>query len=276
MHVTLIDVVTLFAALDHPDWVVVDCRFSLADTEAGRRAYEAAHIPGAIYAHLDDDLSNPPTTDNGRHPLPPVAIMNERLGQMGIDNSKQVVVYDDANGATAARLWWMLRYLGHEAVAVLDGGWKAWLTADLPRQAGVQTKVPALFHGEPRTEWLVTMSQVPAQPLLVDSREAPRYRGEFEPIDPQAGHIPGAVNYFFQRNWGEDGRYLPPAQLREQLTALFGSTSPDEVTFYCGSGVTACVNLLAMAHAGLGNGRLYVGSWGEWCRQAENPVGRHL
>ncbi|MBE2198423.1 MAG: sulfurtransferase [Anaerolinea sp.] len=266
MYTTLIDITTLSTVLDDPNWVIVDCRFNLADTEAGRRAYETAHIPGAVYAHLNDDLSNPPTTDNGRHPLPPVPTLLARFGRMGIDAMKQVVVYDDANGAMASRLWWMLRYLEHESVAVLDGGWLAWQSANLPVMVGVETNAPALFSGEPHTEWLVTLADAPAQPLLVDSREAPRYRGEVEPIDARAGHIPGAVNYFFQRNWGADGRYLPPDQLRTQFTALLGNTPPHETTFYCGSGVTACVNLLALAHAGLGNGRLYVGSWSEWSR----------
>jgi thiosulfate/3-mercaptopyruvate sulfurtransferase len=272
MHTTIISPAILADHLDDPAWVIVDCRFSLEDTEAGGRAYEAAHIPGAVYAHLDADLSNPPATDNGRHPLPPPATLAERFGRMGVAESKQVVAYDDANGAIAARLWWMLRYMGHEAAAVLEGGWTAWRAAGLPTRAGEERNAPAFFSGEPRTGWLVTMAQAPEAGLLVDSREPARYRGETEPLDPQAGHIPGAVNYFFQENWDENGRFLPPDQLRRRLTARLGDVSPDAAAFYCGSGVTACANLLAMAHAGMGNGRLYVGSWSEWSSYPENPT----
>lgn len=272
MFTTLIDVETLYAHLQDKDWVVVDCRFSLTDTEAGRRAYLAGHVPGAVYAHLDEDLSNPPATDNGRHPLPPPEILRARFGQMGIGNGTQVVAYDDMNGGIASRLWWMLRYMGHEAVAVLDGGWQAWAAADLSQEAGKVRNETAVFHGEPRREWLVTMDEVPSLPLLVDSRDPARYRGEFETLDPQAGHIPGAVNFFFERNWGEDGRYLPADQIRAQLQGLLGDTPLSQATFHCGSGVTACVNLLAMAHVGLGNGRLYVGAWSEWSRTPGKPV----
>ncbi len=269
---TLVDVATLHAHLQNANWVIVDCRFSLADTEAGRRAYKAAHIPGAVYAHLDEDLSNPPTTDNGRHPLPPPAVLRARFGRMGIGAGKQVVVYDDMNGGIASRLWWMLRYMGHEAVAVLNGGWQAWTAADLPTVSGVEINEPVVFAGEPRREWLVTMDEVPDLPLLVDSRGAARFRGEMETLDPQAGHIPGAVNFFYERNWDENGRYLPADVLRAQLEAVLDDTLPEQATFHCGSGVTACVNLLAMAEAGLGNGRLYVGSWSEWSRTPGKAV----
>ena len=272
MFTTLIDVETLHAHLQNENWVVVDCRFSLAEPEAGRRAYEAGHIPGAVYAHLDKDLSNPPTTDHGRHPLPPPEILRARFGQMGISAGTQVVVYDDINGGIASRLWWMLRYMGHEAVAVLDGGWQAWTAVQLPQQAGVEVNETAVFQGEPRREWLVTMDEVPGLPLLVDSRGEARFRGEMETLDPQAGHIPGAVNFFFERNWDEDGRYLPPDSLRARLEVVLGDTPPNQAAFHCGSGVTACVNLLAMTHAGLGNGRLYVGSWSEWSRTPGKPI----
>lgn len=272
MVTTLIDVITLSTMLNNSDWVIVDCRFSLADTEASRHNYEIAHIPGAIYAHLDKDLSNPPITDNGRHPLPPPHVLAERFGLMGIDADKQVVVYDDNNGAIASRFWWMLRYMGHDAVAVLDGGWQAWQAANLPTAAGVTTNDPTTFAGRPRTEWLVTMADITTLPFLVDSRDAARYRGELEPIDAQAGHIPGAVNYYYQHNWDENGHYLPSDQLRAQLSALLGDVPVAEAAFYCGSGVTACANLLALAHAGLGNGRLYVGSWSEWSSNPDNPI----
>lgn len=272
MFTTLIDTNNLAAHLADPDWVIVDCRFQLGDTEFGRRAYEAGHIPGAVYAHLDALLSNPPTTDNGRHPLPPPDIIIERMGRLGIDNSKQIVAYDDKNGMVAARLWWLLRYLGHEAVAVLDGGWPAWLEAGQAQRSGVEENSARPFTGVPRTDWVVLADDVSGAPLLVDSRAPERYRGEVEPIDPVAGHIPGAVNYFYQQSWSENGRYLAPEQIRQQLLAVLGETDPDEAVFYCGSGVTACVNLLALNYAGLGNGRLYAGSWSDWITDSNRPI----
>ncbi len=272
MFTTLIDVHDLHNHLSDPDWVVVDCRFSMADTDAGRRDYEASHIPGAVYAHLDEDLSNPPVTDNGRHPLPAPEILRERFGRMGIAAGKQVVAYDNANGAYASRLWWLLRYMGHEAVAVLDGGWAVWQAAEFSVTSGVEGQTAVSFSGQPRQEWLVTVADVPSVPLLIDSRMEPRYRGEVEPLDPVAGHIPGALNYFYELNWDENGRYLPPAHIQSQLATLLGAAAPEDVVFYCGSGVTACVNLLAMAHAGMGNGRLYAGSWSDWISDPTRPI----
>jgi thiosulfate/3-mercaptopyruvate sulfurtransferase len=274
MHTTLLNRDMLAQHLDDPAWVIVDCRFSLADTGAGYRAYQEGHIPNAVYAHLDDDLSGPPVTNQGRHPMPTPAALIELFGRLSINNQRQVVVYDDANGAIASRLWWMLRYMKHEAVAVLDGGWQAWLAAGLPTQAGVNQPAPALFQGEPRSDLLVTADQLSEASLLVDSRDGPRYRGEQEPIDPVAGHIPGAVNYFYQQNWTEDGRYRPVAEMTEQLKELLGDSPAGDTVFYCGSGVTACVNLLAMAHAGLGDGRLYGGSWSDWIHDPARPIAR--
>lgn len=271
MFETLIDAATVAQHLDDPDWVIVDCRFDLSDTAAGRRSYEQSHIPGAVYAHLDDDLSGPPVTDHGRHPLPTPAALTALFGRLGIGATTQVVAYDNMNGGIAARLWWMLRYMGHGATAVLDGGWAAWEAADLPVRAGVEQNAAALFPGHPHHEWLVTEAEVATRPLLIDSRDPARYRGEIEPIDPQPGHIPGAVNYFFQQNW-QDGRYLPAETIRAQMTAVLGDVAPEAATFYCGSGVTACANLLALAHAGLGNGRLYAGSWSEWSRDPSRPI----
>lgn len=272
MYRTVIDAATLAQHLADPDWVIVDCRFDLGDTAAGRRSYTQAHIPGAVYAHLDDDLSGPPVTDHGRHPLPTPAALTALFGRLGMDERKQVVAYDSLNGGIAARLWWMLRYMGHAATAVLDGGWAAWEAAGLPVRGGVEGHAPALFTGHPRREWLVTVDEVATRPLLIDSRDPQRYRGELEPIDPQPGHIPGAINHFFQDNWGAEGRYLPPEEIRARLTAVLGEITPEAATFYCGSGVTACANLLAMAHAGLGNGRLYAGSWSEWSSDPQRPI----
>lgn len=272
MYTTLIEVPTLAQHYEDLSWVLVDCRFNLMDTNAGRKAYEEAHIPGAVYAHLDQDLSGPPVTDNGRHPLPTPAALTHLFGRLGIDEAKQVVVYDEMNGGIASRLWWMLRYMGHEAVAVLNGGWLAWQEASLPTFSGVEINAPAVFVGSPRSEWLVQIDAVSDASLLIDSRAPARYRGEMEPLDAQAGHIPGALNYFYQQNLTENGRYLSPGTIKAQLTSLLDEKSADEAVFYCGSGVSACANLLALAHAGLGNGRLYVGSWSEWSRDPERPV----
>jgi len=272
MYSTLIDSETVQRNIDRDDWVVVDCRYSLADTEAGHLAYEKAHLPGAIYAHLDKDLCGPPVTDFGRHPLPTADVMAARFGRMGIGEGTQVVVYDDANGAIASRLWWMLRFMGHDAAAVLDGGWQAWLESGFPTRAGFEANEAAQFSGAPREGWLVTLDDLQGLPILVDSRAPERYRGEVEPIDSRAGHIPGAVNFFYQENWDENGRYLPPDILRTQFAQLLGDVAAEEATFHCGSGVTGCANLLAMAYAGLGDGRLYVGSWSEWCRDPARPA----
>ena len=272
MYKTLIDVETLAQNLGKPDWVLVDCRFSLADTAVGQQNYHAAHIPGAVYAHLDHDLSGPPTSDHGRHPLPTPQRLAQLFSRSGIDEMCQVVAYDDAGGMIASRLWWMLRYMGHNAVAVLDGGWSAWEAARLPTKSGDERNQAAQFAGRPQIKWLVTLDEVNDQPLLVDSRAPERYRGEIEPLDPQPGHIPGAHNLPYGNQLTADGRFRPANELKAELTAVLGDKSGETATFYCGSGVSACVNLLAMAHVGLGNGRLYVGSWSEWSSYPERPI----
>jgi thiosulfate/3-mercaptopyruvate sulfurtransferase len=268
---TLIACPELATFLGQEEWIVVDCRFKLEETAAGERAYLESHIAGALYAHLDHDLSGRPFTDYGRHPLPSPAALTRLFGRLGIDKEKQVVAYDDS-GMVAPRLWWMLRYMGHEAVAVLDGGWQAWQAGSLPVRSGVESQEPALFTGEPQAEWLIQLEEVAGVPLLIDSRDPARYRGENETLDPKAGHIPGAVNYHYQLNWGKDGRYLPPEQLRQQFKKLLDKTPVEEAVFYCGSGVSACANLLALAHAGLPAARLYAGSWSEWSRTPGLPV----
>jgi len=276
-YTTLIDVAAL-AALERP--VIVDCRFDLRDTARGEAAYAEGHIPGAVYAHLDRDLSSEPTTDYGRHPLPPPARISEVFGRLGIDQAAQVVCYDDANGMMAARLWWMLRYMGHDAVAVLDGGYQAWLAAGHTPETGVRDIRPVFFGGRPRPERLVLLDEVveavatrPSLTVeLVDARDPARYRGEVEPIDKRAGHIPGARNHFFQKNLDRHGRFLPAPLLKEAFVGSLG-TLPDTTTVhYCGSGVTACHNVLAQVHAGLPEPRLYCGSWSEWSRDAQRPA----
>ena len=271
-YTTLIDANTL-AALHGA--VIVDCRFNLMDTARGEAAYVAGHIPGAVYAHLDRDLSNPPATDHGRHPLPPPARLCEVFGKLGIGNGVQVVAYDDASGMMAARLWWMLRYMGHDTVAVLDGGLAAWTTAGRPLETGTVTPVPAPFTGTPRRERLVVLADIEAaaSPLaLTDARDPARYRGEVEPIDKRAGHIPGARNHVWQKNLDQTGRFLDPPALREAFLSSLGTLPGSTTVHYCGSGVTACHNVLAQVHAGLPEPRLYCGSWSEWSRDPQRPA----
>lgn len=269
LYSTVIDVPTLAAHLDDPDWVIVDCRFDLFDPGAGERRYREAHIPGALYAHLDRDLSAAidPTGRGGRHPMPAPIDMARVFSRLGIDNRCQVIAYDDQSGHYAARLWWMLRYLSHDAVAVLDGGWPAWLDAGLPVAAGRRDAPPSrAFSGAPRDGWLVSLDEIDAAPLLVDARQPERYRGEVEPLDPVPGRIPGAANRPYAANWDDGGRWRPQEALLADFLDLLGDTPPEQAVFYCGSGVSACVNLLAQARAGLPPGRLYAGSYSEWSR----------
>jgi thiosulfate/3-mercaptopyruvate sulfurtransferase len=257
--------------------VILDCRFDLDDPAAGEAAYRAGHIPGAIYVHLERDLSGPIDSSGrgGRHPLPAPVAMSVTFSRLGIGADTQVVAYDDGSGHYAARLWWMLRYMGHEAVAVLDGGWPAWRSTGMPVETGDgPISTPRLFVGAPRTERQVIIDEVDNLPLLVDSRTPDRYHGEIEPIDPVAGHIPAALNRPYGDNWTADGKWRPPQDLLAEFMELLGDTPPEKATFYCGSGVRACINILAMVHAGLPEGRLYVGSWSEWSRTEGRPVAR--
>ena len=256
---TVIDARSLHARLQDPSLLVIDARFNLFDVEEGRSAYSSAHIPGAVYAHLDEDLSGPPVTDAGRHPLPSPEALEALFSRLGVGADSQVVVYDQRDGIVAARVWWMLRYMGHDAVAVLDGGWRAWSAAGYASVGGQETRAAGAFHGAPRREWLVTVDQVAAAARLIDCRDARRYRGEQEPLDPVAGHIPGAVNRFHGENLDGDGHFLPPPELAGGFKDVLAGTPIEQAVFYCGSGVTACHGLLAARHAGLGDGRLYVG-----------------
>ena len=275
-HTTLIDASTLHAHRNDPNWVVMDCRFSLADPEAGRRAYRDSHLPGAHYAHLDEDLSDPITPTTGRHPLPDPERLAQKLGAWGIGHDTQVVAYDDMGGMlAAARLWWLLRWLGHTACAVLDGGLPTWRRAGLPLTAEMPAARPTAFVPQPddrlwmSTEQVLTLS---ATEVLLDARAAARYRGEMEPIDPVAGHIPGALNLPTDGNLTPEGHFLPVAALRERFAAALNDRSPATVIHACGSGVTACHNLLAMEAADLGGSRLYAGSWSEWIRDPQRAV----
>ncbi len=277
-YTTLISTEELSAHLEDPDWAIIDCRFSLADTALGRREYEQRHIAGAVYAHLDEDLSGPIIPgQTSRHPLPEIDAFAQTLSKWGIDEQAQVVAYDSLGGAIAARLWWMLRWLGHEVVAVLDGGWPRWEKEDRPAAGGVETRKPRRFTPHPRPELLVNAGQVQelrANPAyrLFDARSADRYRGENETLDPVAGHIPGALSLPFGDNLARDGAFLPVEELRARFEAQMSRVPAQHVVFYCGSGVTAAHNVLAMAHAGLGEAKLYAGSWSEWITHPERPV----
>lgn len=258
----------------NPDWIIVDCRYDLADPAAGRRAYLSAHIPGAVFADVHDDLSGPPLTDRGRHPLPAPEQLQVLFRRLGINNGSQVVVYDDSSGAFAGRLWWLLRYMGHTAVALLDGGWSGWTAAGRNSAGGEQQNPPGNFRGTAKREWLVTVSDIPTVPVLVDSRDAARYRGDEEPIDRVAGHIPGAVNRPWKTNLDDRGYFKPAARLHDEFRQLLHGQEPASAVFYCGSGVTACHNLLAAVHAGMPMPRLYAGSWSDWCADPGRPVAR--
>jgi thiosulfate/3-mercaptopyruvate sulfurtransferase len=276
---TLISTSDLAAHLTEGEWVIVDCRFDLTNTAWGEESYRAAHIPGAAYAHLDRDLSGTKTGKNGRHPLPDWESFEARLGTWGIGLGVQVVAYDQDSGMYASRLWWLLRYLGHEAVAVLDGGMAKWLREARPTRTGEEQRPPARFSGSPRESMRVTLGEVEqlrldSHQLLVDVRAPERYRGQVEPIDPVAGHIPGAVNHFNKNNLSADGTFLAPETLRARFLSLLGALPATNVTAYCGSGVAAAHNVLAMEVAGLSGARVYVGSWSEWCADPTRPVAR--
>lgn len=276
---TLIDAATLQSQLEHPDWRIVDVRHQLTDTGYGERAYAEAHLPGAVFMHCDRDLSGPMTGSNGRHPLPDRERLIARLGEIGIGQGTQVVVYDDAQGMIAGRLWWLLRWLGHEAVAVLDGGLQAWQAAGGAMSADVPPLRPAVFVAADPLTGLVTAGEVQGalgQPTMqvVDARAPDRFRGENETLDPVGGHIQGAINRFFRDNLEADGRFKAPAQLRAEWLARLAGIAPERVVHQCGSGVSACHNQLAMAVAGLSGSRLYAGSWSEWCADPDRPVSR--
>lgn len=277
MHTTLIDVPTLASMLGAPGVVIIDCRFDLADTGKGEAGYLSGHIPGAVYAHLDRDLSAPKNGTNGRHPLPSPDLLRATFGRLGIGPDTQVIAYDQDAGMYASRLWWMLRWLGHDAVAVLDGGLAAWTAAGRGLIPGLEETTPRTFVGEPRDGALVTAEEVlplseAGHARLVDARAPARFRGEQEPIDPVAGHIPGAVNHFYLQSMGEDGRFRSPEALRALWHASLGDTHADRVVCYCGSGVTACHDLLSMEVAGLRGARLYAGSWSEWVSDPTRPI----
>ncbi|MFZ5817575.1 MAG: sulfurtransferase [Bacillota bacterium] len=268
----LISVEQLASLLGREALVIADCRFTSSDPGAGRQAYARAHLPGAVYFHLDEDLSGPVGEHGGRHPLPDPAVIAAKLGAAGVGPGVKVVAYDDS-GSMAARFWWVLRWLGHDQVAVLDGGYNAWVAAGQPVTAEPPRPVARLFTPRPRPEMVASMEEVRDRPegvVVVDARNAMRFAGEPDPLDAKPGHIPGAVNRFWGDALRPDGTWRSP---EEQRARLEGLTGPKAI-HSCGSGVTACANLLAAAIAGLPDSRLYVGSWSDWTSYEENPVER--
>lgn len=276
---TTISVLELANHIGDPDWVIIDSRFKLANPEQSQIDYETSHIPGAVYAHLDHDLSGPIIKGvTGRHPLPKPEQLANTFSRLGIDSSVQVVAYDDQGGALAAvRVWWLLRWLGHETVAVLDGGWQAWLKKGLPTRGGIESHPPRKFVGQAHNELVVSTQEVdqiredPAYRLL-DARSADRFRGENETIDPIAGHIPGAISAPYTGNLSSDGTFRSDKSIVARYKRLINGVPIDHVVCYCGSGVTAVHDILAMVKAGLGEARLYSGSYSEWITDSKRPV----
>jgi thiosulfate/3-mercaptopyruvate sulfurtransferase len=257
--------------------VVVDCRFDLQNDQWGREQYRSAHVPGAVYASLNEDLAAPRGGPGGRHPLPSVEALAATFGRLGISQDVQVVAYDQDTGLFASRLWWSLRYLGHDAVAILDGGLAKWLREGRPTRGGDESRPPATFAPRPRPEMRVEVDHVEAHgsdpgTLLIDARAPDRFEGRNETIDRIAGHIPGARNLFYKTNLSDDGTMLPTETLRQKYEDALGGRGPQNAIMYCGSGVSACVNLLAMEHAGLPGTKLYVGSWSDWSSDPARPI----
>jgi thiosulfate/3-mercaptopyruvate sulfurtransferase len=274
---TLIDANTLFGQLSREDLVIFDCRFDLARVSWGEAEFGAAHLPGAHYLHLDRDLSSSITAESGRHPLPDPHRFARRLAELGVDEQSQLVAYDQGNGAHAARLWWLARWIGLRNVAVLDGGYAAWCSAGLTvvqSRAAPVVKSLGVSLDAAACVSTTTVDELRRRPgnLLVDARGPERFAGRAETIDPVAGHIPGARNHPFPSNLGTDGKFLPATQLRARLRTLLGSVPASALISMCGSGVTACHTLLALEHAGLTGARLYAGSWSEWIRDPRRPI----
>jgi thiosulfate/3-mercaptopyruvate sulfurtransferase len=278
-YTTLISVADLANSLQDPSLVVFDCRHELTDPDFGARAYGESHIPGARFASVDQDLSGPLTGRNGRHPLPDPGKLVDWLGRMGVSNTSQVVGYDQAGGAYGARLWWLLRWVGHAKVAVLDGGWQAWLAAGRPLTQAVPAPRAASFTGKPDDNARVDAKYVQERlnspdMVLVDARANDRYHGQNETIDPVAGHIPGALNRFFKDNLDAQGRFRKPEELRAAFAPLMGNLPAAKVIHQCGSGITACHNLFAMEVAGIHGSKLYPGSWSEWIADPSRPIAK--
>jgi thiosulfate/3-mercaptopyruvate sulfurtransferase len=273
---TLVDTQVLASHLDGREWVVVDCRFDLAKPDAGHADYERGHIPGAIYANLDRDLAGQRTGSNGRHPLPDPMEMAQKLGCWGVNSGTQIVAYDAQGGIFAARLWWLARWLGHQNVAVLDGGLQRWTAENRPLSTEIPEARPATFEARSTDGWvdakfvLENLDRI----TLLDARAPDRFRGENETLDPVGGRIPGARNRFYRDNLDPTGKFKLPATLKEEFAPLLKGAKQDCIVHSCGSGVSACHNLLAMEIAGMPGSLLYSGSWSEWCSDSRRPVAR--
>lgn len=277
MFTTLISAQNLARHQNDSNWVVFDCRHDLAKPDAGRATHRASHIPGAAFAHLGENLSGQKDPTSGRHPLPEREVWLEFLRAAGVHPSSQVIAYDASGGMFAARLWWLMRWVGHEAVAVLDGGLPAWERAGLPQSdAAAKSEAGTIVAGTPLVEVVgpefVQTNLATRTHLLIDARASERYRGDIEPLDRAAGHIPGSVNHFYQHNLESEGRFLPGHALREQFRALIDPREASSIVHQCGSGVSACHNLLAMELAGLHGSALYPGSWSQWCSDPRRPI----
>lgn len=275
----LVSTTELAAHLDDPDWVIFDCRHDLMEPAKGARVYAEGHVPGAHFAPVDQALSGNKSGRNGRHPLPAPQAFADFLAQHGVRPEATVVAYDDVGGQYAARLWWLARWIGFERVVLLDGGWPKWVAEK--RAQSRETPIPAAgslpVKLNPSLVWTVedvTRRLGDSASALIDARAAERYRGEVEPMDPVAGHIPGALNRFFKLNLNADLTFRTPAELRQEFTALLQGKAPAQVGHQCGSGITACVNLFAMEHAGLRGSKLYAGSWSEWIADPQRPVSK--
>lgn len=274
----LIEAAELQDLVGSADCRVVDCRFNLQQPEKGRTEYLAGHISGAVYADLDQDLAGPVTQGSGRHPLPDTNVFKATLERWGIGPGTQVVVYDDASGALASRLWWLLRWFGHEQVAVLNGGLNAWLAGDRPLQTEVTEHPESAFPAAPDAGRVLTTDEICAMLgedsdfCLVDARDRARFDGQKEPIDTVAGHIPGAINLHFAENLNADGTWKSSGEIRQVWEGLLGGDTAAPFSVMCGSGVTACHLVLSAALAGLEEPRLYVGSWSEWIQDTSRPV----
>ena len=276
-YTTLIETSALAGMLADPSVAIVDCRFDLKDTGAGERAYAERHVPGAVYAHVDRDLSAEKTATNGRHPLPDAATFAATVGRLGIDASAQVVVYDQDSGGFAGRLWWMLRWLGHDGVALLNGGFAKWVAEGRPTTPGMEARAKRVFIPHPQPHMIANTAEVAAligrkDWRLLDARAPERFRGDAEPIDKVAGHIPGAINVPFLENLDASGTFKSASELAARFREASGGVAPDHLIAYCGSGVTACQNLVAMEHAGIKGAKLYPGSWSEWSSDPSRPM----
>ena len=279
MYQTLISATELANHGANPDWLLVDCRFDLTKPDAGEAAYRAGHLPKAIYAHLDRDLSSPITPTSGRHPLPDADKFAATLSRWGVSKTTQVVAYDADTGAYAARLWWLLRWVGHRAVAVLDGGFKAWSAAGLPTTTEVPARTATRFEARANREAWMDVQEVAEHVRrsdwrLLDARGPERYAGEVEPIDTVGGHVPGARNHPFATNLGDDARFVAPEELRARYERSQDGVADDHTIVMCGSGVTACHLMLGLEVAGKPGARLYAGSWSEWIRDPSRGIAK--